>query len=155
MLTCVHDVTNKYNFTDNNIDDFTCRVESIAEYSSEKSKKIKKPEETSNSNLVSKGFNFITRFVAENCNCIPNVYTDIIYKCKYDKSTNSTFFITIGTFHYPEVRDPLKKVIKSIKKQAHDMFTLLLGENFSNELRTQLNLKTKPKTIILSSNPIK
>lgn len=155
MLTCVHNVTNKYNFTDNNIDDFTCRVESIAEYSSEKSKKIKKPEETSNSSLVSKGFNFFTRFVAENCNCIPNVYTDIIYKCKYDKSTNSTFFITIGTFHYPEVRDPLKKVINSIKKQAHDMFTLLLGENFSNELRTQLKLKTKPKTIILSSNPIK
>lgn len=155
MLTCVHNVTNKYNFTDNNIDDFTCRVESIAEYSSEKSKKIKKPEETSNSSLVSKGLNFCANFFAEKLNCIPNVYTDIIYKCKYDKSTNSTFFITIGTFHYPEVNDPLKKVINSIKKQAHDMFTLLLGENFSNELRTQLDLKTKPKTIILSSNPIK
>ena len=154
MLTCAHEVTNIYTFKDNNIDDFTCRVESIANYSSEKSKNIKKTEETSTPNLFSKALSCGLKFLAENCNCIPNVYTDIIYKCKYDKSTNSTFFIAIGTFHYTEVNDPLKKVINSIKKQAHDMFTLLLGENFSNELK-KASPKNKIQNYILSHKPIK
>ena len=116
--------------------------------------KIKKPEETSNSSLVSKGLNFCANFFAEKLNFIPNVYTDIIYKCKYDKSTNSTFFITIGIFHYPEVNDPFRKVIKTIKKQAHDVFTLLLGENFSNELK-KASTNNKIKSYIHDSKSIK
>lgn len=153
ILNCVHEVTNIFKITtEENMDDnFTCTVNSIAEYSSEKSKNIKKTEETSNSNPFANAFSNVVKFCAEKLNFIPNVYTDIIYKCKYDKSTNSTFFITIGTFHYPEVKDPLKKVINSIKKQAHDMFTLLLGEDFSNELK-KTSPKNKTQNYILSSS---
>ena len=154
MLTCVHEVTNIFRFTNSNSDDFTCRVESIAKYSSEKSKKIKKPKGNSNYNFLSNVLNSTKKLIAEGCNLIPDIYTDIIYKCKYDKSTNSTFFITIGIFHYPEVNDPFRKVIKTIKKQAHDVFTLLLGENFSNELK-KASTNNKIKSYIHDSKSIK
>ena len=153
ILNCVHEVTNIFKITteENKDDNFTCTVNSIAEYSSEKSKNIKKTEETSNSNPAANGFNFLKRFIAEKCNFIPNVYTDIIYKCKYDESTNSTFFITIGTFHYTKVNLIDNDVVTTTKKQAHDMFTLLLGENFSNELK-KASPKNKTKNYILSSS---
>ena len=78
-------------------------------------------------------------------NAIPDVDTDIVYSAKYDKKINTTFFITLATFHYKG--NEWELITDQIKEQAKNTFTSILGEEFSEKLKNIVNEKSKKDDI--------
>ena len=125
VLSATHKVKNTFSFEEDTNDSFVCTVKSSA---------------ISENNGISCLFN--NPFIK----AIPDVDTDIVYSAKYDKEINTTFFITLATFHYKG--NEFGGIIpKQIKEQAKNTFTSILGEKFSEKLKNIVNEKFKKDDI--------
>ena len=122
-MNAIHKVKNTFSFTEDTEDSFICTVKSSA---------------TSENNWKK---NFLGSFINSTTGAIPDVYTDIVYSAKYDKNINTTFFITLATFHYKGKEWEL--ITNQIKEQAKNTFTSILGQEFSEKLKTIGNEKLK------------
>ena len=118
-INAIHEVKNNFLFTEDTNDSFVCTVKSSA---------------------ISKN-NMINKLII----LIPDVDTDIVYSAKYDKKTNTTFFITLATFHYKGKEWDI--ITTQINEQAKNTFTSILGEKFSEKLKNIVNEKFKKDDI--------
>lgn len=129
FINAIHEVKNNFLFKENTNDSFVCTVKSSA---------------TSVNDWIKNPLGSIFNKTG----AIPDVDTDIVYSAKYDKEINTTFFITLATFHY-KGNDFGGIIPKQIKEQAKNTFTSILGEKFSEKLKNIVNEKFKKDDIQL------
>ena len=98
-FNAIHKVKNNFLFKEDTNDSFICTVKSSA---------------TSVNDWIKNPLGSIFNKTG----AIPDVDTDIVYSAKYDKEINTTFFITLATFHYKGKKWEL--ITNQIKEQAKD-----------------------------------
>ena len=87
-----------------------------------------------------KGFRAV---IAKGAKGIPEIYVDLVYRCVYNESCDKTTFVVVSTYYYTAgwLISQVYDFEADVKKEGDIAFKAMIGKDFSDELKKQLNKK--------------